>query len=210
MIKAVGIDFGYRKGQPIIRDWSAELRSGESVAIVGASGSGKSTLLYLFGALVRPWAGSLSVAGIPIEAASDRRRSDVRARDIGFVFQDSLLDGRRSVLDNVIEGAVYRGERRASAVQGAYALLDRVGVQVEPRRPAVNLSGGQAQRVALCRALLHDPPIVLADEPTGNLDRDNSRVVEDLLLERARGGNLVVIVTHDETLASRCDRTLRL
>jgi ABC-type lipoprotein export system ATPase subunit len=210
MIEAADLTFGYRRGQPVVRDWSATIERGEAVAIVGASGSGKSTLLYVLGTLVRPWSGSLRLDGKRIDGLGDAGRSDVRASRIGFVFQDAILDQRRTIVDNVIEGSVYRGDDRRAAIRRAQALLERTNVRVEGTRRAMDLSGGQAQRIALCRALLDAPPILLADEPTGNLDRDNGQAVEEALIEHARGGAAVVIVTHDERLAARCDRTYRL
>lgn len=210
MIEASEISFGYRPGQLVIDRWSATVQRGEAVAIVGPSGSGKSTLLYILGALVRAWSGTLRIGSADVRRLGDRGRSDLRAALIGFVFQDALLDPRRSVLDNVIEGAVYAGRDRRSSMRTARALLEHMGVTVEPDRRAVDLSGGQAQRVALCRALLNEPPIVLADEPTGNLDRANAEIVEDVLLGRVHAGAAVIIVTHDEGLAARCDRIYRL
>jgi putative ABC transport system ATP-binding protein/lipoprotein-releasing system ATP-binding protein len=167
-------------------------------------------LLYILGTLVRPRSGSLRIDGLNVGHLGDRARSDVRASTIGFVFQDAFLDPRRTVIDNVIEGAVYAGTKRHLAVARARTLMEDVGVDVELARRATDLSGGQAQRVALCRALVNEPTIILADEPTGNLDAINALAVESVLLRRARAGGLVVIVTHDEALAARCDRTYRL
>ncbi len=210
LIEAAEITFGYRGGQPVLNGWSGSVARGEIVAIVGTSGSGKSTLLYILGTLVRPWSGTLRIGDHDVVRLGDRGRSDVRAAAIGFVFQDALLDPRRSVLDNVVEGAVYRGDDRAAATARARALLERFGVDVESSRRATDLSGGQAQRIALARALLDSPPIVLADEPTGNLDRSNAKLVETALFEHARSGAAIVVATHDEALAARCDRTFRL
>ncbi len=145
-----------------------------------------------------------------MEHLRDGARSDLRSNMIGFVFQDAILDPRRSILDNVLEGAVYRGDTRSACIERASHLLDKLGVEVEAKRRATDLSGGQAQRVALCRALLGNPAVILADEPTGNLDRSNAAVVEATLFEQARTGSCVVIVTHDESLAARCDRTYTL
>jgi ABC-type lipoprotein export system ATPase subunit len=179
--------------------------------VVGPSGSGKSTLLYLLGALIQPWSGSVLVGGVAVERLDDRRRSDLRASTIGFVFQDALLDLRRSVLDNIIEGAVYRGASRRATIGRAGELLLRLDVGVDTGRPATDLSAGQAQRVALCRALLNKPAVLLADEPTGNLDAANATAVEQILHDHARrAAGAVVIVTHDLELAGRCDRLYRL
>ena len=210
MIEATDLTFGYRRGQPVVSGWSASIASGEIAAIVGPSGSGKSTLLYVLGTLVRPWSGSLSLAGSRLDHLGDGARSDIRSGLIGFVFQDAILDPRRSIIDNVLEGAIYRGDSRRTSVERARALLDKLEVGVESKRRANDLSGGQAQRVALCRALLGNPALILADEPTGNLDRVNAEVVEATLFEQARAGATVVVVTHDEALAARCDRTFRL
>jgi ABC-type lipoprotein export system ATPase subunit len=210
MIEATELTFGYRRGQPVLSSWSGSVEAGEMVAVVGPSGSGKTTLLYLLGALVHPWSGSLRIGDLEVERLTDGQRSDLRATTIGFVFQDALLDPRRSVLDNVVEGAIYRGVNRGAATRRARDLLERFDVDVEPGRQATDLSGGQAQRVALCRALLNEPTILLADEPTGNLDEVNAAVVEGVLRDQAAAGGGVVIVTHNESLASRCDRTYRL
>lgn len=210
MIEATDLTFGYRRGHPVVEGWSASIAAGEIAAIVGPSGCGKSTLLYVLGTLVRPWSGSLSLGGSRVERMGDGARSDIRSGMIGFVFQDAILDPRRSILDNVLEGAIYRGDSRRTSTERARALLDKLEVGVEAKRRANDLSGGQQQRVAVCRALLGNPEIILADEPTGNLDRANADVVEAALFEQARAGSTVVVVTHDETLAARCDRTFRL
>jgi ABC-type lipoprotein export system ATPase subunit len=206
VIEARDLTFGYRRDHPVVAGWSACVAAGETVAVVGPSGCGKSTLLYVLGTLVRPWAGSLMIGGRSVDRLGDAARSDIRAGLIGFVFQDALLDQRRSVLDNIVEGAVYRGTPRRAALARAMQLLAQLDVDVEPNRRATDLSGGQAQRVGLCRALLNEPAVILADEPTGNLDAANARAVEDVLFAQARAGAALVIVTHDEALAGRCDR----
>jgi ABC-type lipoprotein export system ATPase subunit len=211
MIEATALTFGYQPGRQVLDGWSGTVERGEIVAVVGPSGSGKSTLLYLLGALIQPWSGSVLVGGVAVERLDDRRRSDLRASTIGFVFQDALLDLRRSVLDNIIEGAVYRGASRRATIGRAGELLLRLDVGVDTGRPATDLSAGQAQRVALCRALLNKPAVLLADEPTGNLDAANATAVEQILHDHARrAAGAVVIVTHDLELAGRCDRLYRL
>ncbi len=210
MIEASSITFGYRRDRPVLSDWSARIGAGESVAIVGPSGSGKSSLLYVLGTLVRPWSGQLHIGGRAVDHLSDAARSQLRAVTIGFVFQDAMLDPRRTVFENVTEGSVYRGEGRRTVTPRALELLRQLRVEVEPSRRATDLSGGQAQRVALCRALLNNPRIILADEPTGNLDRTNADEVEEILFAQARAGAALVIVTHDVSLASRCSRQYEL
>ena len=210
MIEASSLTFGYRGGTPIIRDWTASIAAGELVALTGPSGSGKSTLLYLLGTLVRPWSGRLRLDGVDVSTIGDSRRSRIRAATVGFVFQDALLDHRRSILENVVEGAVYRGSDMREARLRARSLLQELGVEIEPRRKASDLSGGQAQRIGLCRALLGRPRIVLADEPTGNLDAANAARVESTLRQQADAGSSVVIATHDMAFAARCDRSFEL
>lgn len=210
MIRLAGVTYGYRRDRAILSDWGMEVETGEVVAVQGESGRGKSTLLYLIGGLVRPWVGSIELAGTNIARMSDRHLSDLRATVVGFVFQDSLLDGRRSVVDNIAEGAIYRGLGASRARLEALRLMDSLGVLVEPGRKAVDLSGGQAQRIALCRALLNHPLVILADEPTGNLDFGNASLVEATLFDQARLGAAVVIATHDSSLASRCHRIVRV
>lgn len=210
MITAEALTFGYVPDKPILAEWSAEFPDGCVTAVTGPSGSGKSTLMYLLGLFLRPVSGRILINGAEVTRMRDTGRSDVRAEKIGFVFQDALLDPRRTILDNVLEGSVYRGERRANIMPRARKLLETFGVGVELDRKAVNLSGGQAQRVSLCRAMLADPPILLADEPTGNIDEDNARTAEDVLFDLAAAGRCVVVVTHDRGLAERCDRQLEL
>jgi putative ABC transport system ATP-binding protein len=210
VIEAISLSFGYRPGEAVIRTWSGSIALGEVVSLTGRSGSGKSTLLYLLGALLRPWSGSLRIGGVEVATAGDRGRSDVRAAHVGFVFQDALLDTRRSIMENILEGVVYRGGHRGEAVNEARRLLERFAVGVEPNRRATDLSGGQAQRVALCRALIGRPIVLLADEPTGNLDRESAAGVERALFDYSRSGAAVVVATHDEALAARCDRRFPL
>ncbi len=210
LLEAVGAGFSYEADRPILQGWSASFAAGEMVALTGPSGRGKSTLLYLLGLMLRPQEGHILVEGEPASILPDARRSRLRAKRFGFVFQDAALDATRSVLENVTETALYRGEDPRRARGRAQALLDRFGVQVRATARPGQVSGGQAQRIALCRALLHEPRILLADEPTGNLDVDSTRVVFDALRDHADTGAAVIIVTHDPALASACDRSIRL
>ena len=202
------LSFGYAK-QPILAGFGAEFASGSMSALVGKSGSGKSTLLYILGLMVTPWSGRLRIAGGDVTALSDAERSRLRARTMGFVFQDALLDPARSVLDNVLEPALYR-DRTEGLRDQALQLLEQFEVSVDPDRKPGQISGGQAQRVALCRAFLGEPAIILADEPTGNLDDETATVVWDALRAHADAGAAVVIATHDAERARLCDAVIRI
>lgn len=204
MIELNDLSFGYSDAEPIFSGFSHRFEPGTSTALVGRSGSGKSTLLYLIGLMLSPNSGTVEIDGKIADSLADWERAGIRARQMGFVFQDALLDPARSILDNVLEGALYNDQASTSTSSEALGLLDRFGVDVDPARRPGQLSGGQAQRVALCRALLGGPSIVLADEPTGNLDEDSADVVWGALLESATAGAVVVVATHDRRRASSC------
>lgn len=210
VVEAREITFGYTAGVPVLEGWSAQFSAGSTTALTGPSGRGKSTLLYVLGLMLRPGSGKILVDGQPASSGNDAARAKLRAREFGFVFQDAALDNSRTVLDNVTETALYRREERRDVEPEALALLDRFGVDVPPGRKPGQVSGGQAQRIALCRALLGAPRILLADEPTGNLDPATTRVVIDALCEHAAGGATVVIVTHSPEVAATCDREIVL
>lgn len=206
MIELRALSFGYRVGEPLVADLSTRFDRGTTTALVGRSGSGKSTLLYLVGLMLRPMSGQVVVDGRETVGLPDWRRAHLRGRLMGFVFQDAMLDPARSVLDNVLEGALYRGQDPRRTRDEAMSLLTRFGVDTDPRRRPGQISGGQAQRVALCRAFVGEPPVLLADEPTGNLDDLTADVVWDALADRARDGAAVVVATHDLVRARTCDR----
>ncbi|AYF98492.1 ABC transporter ATP-binding protein [Protaetiibacter intestinalis] len=210
ILEAIDIGFGYSPRVRLLNEWSASFREGEVVGITGSSGRGKSTLLYLLGLMLRPDDGSLLVDGQPVHSLSDSYRSRLRAQKFGFVFQDAVLDATRTVLDNVVETALYRGEARRDVVPLAMDLLERFGVQLRANAKPGQVSGGQAQRIALCRALLGRPRILLADEPTGNLDSESAEVVVRAFREHAERGSVVLIVSHDAQLVARCDRSIAL
>lgn len=210
VLEAREVTFGYAASEPLLTDWSAEFLPGSMTALTGASGRGKSTLLYLLGLMLHPIAGSVLVDGVAASDGSDFARARLRANRFGFVFQDAALDSNRTVLANVTEVALYRGENRNSVEPTARDLLEKFGVNVPPERKPGQVSGGQAQRIALCRALLYSPGILLADEPTGNLDPATARVVVDALREHADNGAAVIIVTHTRDVADRCDREIVL
>ena len=210
MLEARGIGFGYRRSTPILTGWDASFAAGEVVAVTGPSGRGKSTLLYLLGLMLKPAAGQVLIDGTDAAGLGDRHRARLRAARFGFVFQDAALDATRTVLDNVIETALYRGEPREAAKRRALELMDQFGVGLRAAHKPGQVSGGQAQRIALCRALLNDPRILLADEPTGNLDPDSATIVVDALHQQAASGATVVVATHDPALVARCDRRIEL
>ncbi len=211
MVVIEGVSFGYRQEEAILTDLTFTFPSGEVSAVTGPSGRGKSTLLYLIGLLLSPWEGSILIDGTETVGLADRTRSALRGERIGFVFQDAALDASRTVVDNVVEGSVYVGMSRRQARRRAAELMERFGVGLRADHKPGEVSGGQAQRVALCRALLVDPDVVLADEPTGNLDVDTSRVVIDALRAAAHDeGKTVIIATHDPTIIEVCDRVLAL
>ena len=209
-LRADDITFGYVPDRPVLNRWSAEFPAGRITSVTGPSGRGKSTLLYLLGLMVRPTSGRVLLDGSPVHDAGDRARARLRASVFGFVFQDAALDPTRTVLDNVTESALYRGEDPRALADRAHALMERFGVAVPGGSRPGPVSGGQAQRIALCRALLGDPPLLLADEPTGNLDPASARTVLDAFVQHARDGGTVVLVTHDPRLAAECDEHVRL
>ncbi|WP_232548055.1 ABC transporter ATP-binding protein [Propioniciclava soli] len=202
--------FSYDGRRTTIVDWSAVLAPGQVTAITGASGSGKSTLLYLLGLMLTPGSGSVLIDGERVDTLGDTQRAALRSELFGFVFQDAALDATRTVADNVTEPVLYRRGDRKAASGRVPALLAAFGVDVPVDRRPGQVSGGQAQRIALCRALIGEPSIVLADEPTGNLDPESSAVVLGALRQHARDGGVVAIVTHSDAVAASCDQEIRL
>lgn len=209
-LEARALSFGYTPQEPLLQEWDAAFEAGSMTAITGPSGRGKSTLMYLLGLMLRPSSGAILLDGVDAVPRKDAELARLRAERFGFVFQDAALDTTRTVLDNVTETALYRGLARSTVRGAALGLLERFGVDLPPDRKPGQVSGGQAQRIALCRALLNGPSVLLADEPTGNLDPASTEVVVGALREHAAGGAAVILVTHSPEVAAACDREIRL
>lgn len=204
----------YGKGDNAVealRGIDLDIRSGEAIAIIGRSGSGKSTLAHVMATLDRPTSGKVLINGSEVGRRSRRAFNRLRNQEIGFVFQQFFMNARDSVLDNVMLPMVIAGIRPKLRRKRALDALETVGLLDKAYARASDLSGGQKQRVCIARAIVNKPSIILADEPTGNLDTATSRVVEDMLfrLNQERGITLV-IVTHDPDLAQRCGRQVRI
>ena len=213
-IRATNVIKKYKVGKQIIRaidDVSVNIHEGEFVALVGSSGSGKSTLLHLLGGLDKPTSGEIVVGGKNVSSMNDRQLSKFRNQTIGFVFQSFYLQPFLQLSDNIAVPAMFTAKKKNLIDAKVTWLLQKVGLEEYANRLPKELSGGQIQRAAIARALINNPRIILADEPTGNLDSTNSQSIIDLFREiRSTLGSTIVIVTHDASIARQADRVIEL
>jgi putative ABC transport system ATP-binding protein len=209
-LEAVTKTYGSQPPVAALRGVSFRVEAGELLAIVGPSGSGKSTLLHLMGTLERPSSGQVSITGVDVAELDDRQLAALRATRIGFVFQQFFLAEHASALENVADGLLYAGARAHERRERAAQALTRVGLGERLASRPTQLSGGERQRVAIARALVGRPAIVLADEPTGNLDSATGQAIMALIEELNAEGATIVVITHEKEIAVRIPRQIRL
>jgi putative ABC transport system ATP-binding protein len=209
-VDAVTKVYGEQPPVAALRGVSFSVQGGELVAIVGPSGSGKSTLLHIMGTLERPSGGVVRISGVDAAQLEDRALSQLRARQIGFVFQQFFLAEHATVRENVADGLLYAGVPAAERYRRADGALERVGLVARATFKPTKLSGGERQRVAIARALVGRPAIVLADEPTGNLDSTTGASIMELIRELNAAGATIIMITHDRGLADQLPRQIRM
>jgi putative ABC transport system ATP-binding protein len=195
---------------PALQGASFSVDAGELVAVVGPSGSGKSTLLHVMGTLERPTSGRVAITGLDVAELGDRELAAVRATRIGFVFQQFFLAEHSSAFENVADGLLYTGVPASDRRDQAADALGAVGLGDRLKARPPQLSGGERQRVAIARALIGAPAIVLADEPTGNLDSTTGKQIMTVMEELNRNGATIVVITHEHAIAARCPRRIQL
>jgi putative ABC transport system ATP-binding protein len=213
MIRLDGVHKVYDAGELAVhalRGIDLDVKPGEYIALMGPSGSGKSTLMHILGCLDVPTQGEYFLDGTPVSGMSSRALARIRNRKVGFVFQSFNLLPRATILRNTELPMLYAGEGRRERRERALAALERVGLAERAKALPTQLSGGQKQRVAIARALVNDPPIVLADEPTGNLDSKTGQEILAIFDGLQREGHTVLLVTHDSTIAAHAHRIIRM
>ncbi|MBO1273402.1 MULTISPECIES: lipoprotein-releasing ABC transporter ATP-binding protein LolD [Shewanella] len=214
LLQVLGVSKSYQEGKlstPVLHDVSLTVEVGEQLAIVGSSGSGKSTLLHIIGTLDKPSGGQVILDGEALYQVSAARQAQIRNQELGFIYQFHHLLPEFTALENVCMPGWIAGRNKADVQQQAQQLLTRVGLEHRLQHLPSELSGGERQRVAIARALINNPKLVLADEPTGNLDANSGETVYELIRElAAQLGTAFVVVTHDHQLAARMDRQLQM
>ena len=207
-VQLIDVSKTYEGTPPVkaLSNISMSVSKGELIGIIGASGSGKSTLLHVIGTLTRPTCGSVFINGVETSGLTDQELSGVRSRYVGFIFQDFFLLPGFTAQENVENGLLYTNFPAADRNERAREILDRVGLSHRVNHLPNEMSGGEQQRVAVARALVHKPAFVLADEPTGNLDSKNTEGVLDLLNGLNSDGTTVILITHDQYVAEKCSR----
>ena len=214
LLKAEGLEHSFFEGvfiNRVLKGVSLQVEAGETTAVVGPSGCGKSTLLYLLGLLDRPESGKILLQGADVTQSSDETKTQLRNQSIGFIFQFHFLIKELTAIENVSLPLRKLGLNAEDSKQKSMLVLQKLGLESKATRSANKLSGGEQQRVAIARAIVNSPSLILADEPTGNLDSENSHKVFDLLQELAERDNLgVLIVTHNTELALKTDNLIRM
>jgi putative ABC transport system ATP-binding protein len=200
-----GIDY------PVLKNINLEIKQGECAAIIGKSGSGKSTLMHLLACLDSPTSGEISLDNVNFSQLTEIDKNKLRNEQFGFVFQQFFLNGRETVFENVVLPMRIRGASQYRLTQAAMEALESVGMKDKEEKKAKDLSGGEKQRVCIARALVGNPKVIFADEPTGNLDSTNSEIIENMLFELNKSKNItLIIVTHDPELAAKCSRIIEM